>query len=630
LAKRDEISSTEKLLNLIRSNNITADKTSNTLDPPQSTKLRKSISTKIIIPFKRSITVGVDIGHYDLKMVKVTQYSNKRWKLMDYMKIPFESQITKESSEFPDFLKSTLTKFCGRSKRIKIWTLMSSAHAEIHHLRIPKVDTKKISNAVYWTLKKETSFKENDTIFDFEVHGDVMEKGIPKIAVVACATPKKEVEKVKALFSKAGFRLTGLSTAEFAHQNLFKTKWIPTAEKTIACLHIGEERSRIDIFTSGNLAFARGIKFGMNSIIESFIEAFNEREKGKLLREIDMPEWENISAAKGFEKERSLSIDEARKIILNLSPDQPPLTEKNAGFQLKEEEIYEIIIPAVERLIRQIERTFEHYIVTLENNKIDKIFISSGINAYRPLIDYIGGQLGLAVDIIDSLAPEIPFLDGISSPTSVSERVSFTPAVGIALSDNSHTPNLIFTYKDKEKLVSIRHINRGIFAAFILIIAVFMGIFLWQGHIKELKKAKIAQLQKEISQYIPKVDQETLTLMASKYKRKQKILKEYSMKYLGMAIIKDLTMITPSNIRLLSITANFGGIIENKTKDTPKILELDGIILGNRDLFESSLAGYLIKLKDSPLFNQLSIIKNEVEVYEEREALHFILNIQLV
>jgi len=629
LAKHGETSSTEKLLDLIRTNYSTADKTSNTLDPPQPTRVRKPISTKII-PFKRSITVGVDVGHDDLKMVKVTQYSDKRWKLMDYMKIPFESQITKESSEFPDFLKSSLTKFCGRSKRIKIWTLMSSTYAGVHHLRIPKVDTKKIANAVYWTLKKEISSKGNDTIFDFEVHGEVMEKGIPKIAVVACATPKKEVEKVKALFSKTGFRLTGLSTAEFAYQNLFRTKWIPTAEKTIACLYIGEEQSRIDIFTSGNLAFTRGIKFGMNSMIESFLEGFNEREKGKLLRDIDMPEWENISASKGFEKERPLSIDEARKIILSLSPDQPPLTVKHAGFQLKEEEIYEIIIPAVERLVRQIERTFEHYTVTLENEKIDKIFISGGINAYRPLIDYISDQLGLAGDIIDSLAPEIPFLGGISSPTSVSERISFAPAVGIALSDNSHTPNLIFTYKDKEKLVSIRHINRGIFAAFILIIAVFMGIFLWQGHIKELKKAKIAQLHKEISQYIPKVDRETLMLMVPKYIRKQKDLKKYSMKYLGMAIIKDVSMITPSNIHLLSITANFGGIIEHKGKDIPKILEVDGIIVDNRELLESSLAGYLIKLKDSSLFNQLSIIKNDIEVYEEREALHFILNIQLV
>ena len=629
MAKHGETSSTEKLLDLIRSNNTETENKSNTPDFSQSTRVRKSISTKII-PFKKSITVGIDIGHYDLKMVKVTQYSDKRWKLIDFMKIPYEPQITKESLEFPDFLKSSLTKFCGHSKRIKIWTLMSSAHTEIHHLRIPKVGTKEIANAVYWTLKKETSLKENDTIFDFEVHGDVMEKGIPKIAVVACATPKKEVEKVKDLFSKTGFRLSGLSANEFAYQNLFRTKWIPTAEKTISCLSIGEDRSRIDIFTSGNLAFTRSIKFGMNSMIESFIEDFNEKEKGKLLREADMPEWENISAPKGFEKKRPLSIDEARKIILNLSPDQPILTEKNAGFQLKEEEIYEMIIPAVERLIRQIERTFEHYIVTLENENIDKIFISGGINAYKPLIDYISDQLGLTGDIIDSLAPEISFLDGISTPTSVPERIAFAPAVGIALSDNSHTPNLTFTYKDKEKLVSIRQINRGIFAAFILIIAVFMGIFLWQERIKELKKDKISQLHKEISQDTPKVDQETLMLMVSKYKRKQKDLKEYSMKYLGMAIIKDLIMITPSNIRLLSMKANLGGVIENKAKDIPKTLEVDGIIVGNRESLESSLAGYIIKLRDSPLFNQLSIIKNDVEAYEERKALHFILNIQLV
>jgi type IV pilus assembly protein PilM len=629
LAKHDEISSTEKLLDLIRSNHTSPDNNSNTLDPPQSKKLRKSISTKII-PFKRSITVGVDIGHYDLKMVKVTQYSDKQWKLMDYMKIPFEPPITKEGSEFPDFLKSTLTKFCGRSKRIKIWTLMSSAHAEIHHLRIPKVGTKKIANAVYWTLKKETSFKENDTILDFEVHGDVMEKGIPKIAVMVYAAPKEEVEKVKNLFSKTGFNLTGLSIAQFAYQNLFRTKWIPTAEETIANLYIGKERSRIDIFSSGNLAFTRGIKTGMNSIIESFIEGFNEGKKGELLKEIEMLEGENTSTPKSFEKERPVNIDEARKILLSLSPDSPPLTEEDAGFQLKEEEIFEMTIPAVERLIRQIERTFEHYIITLENERIDKIFISGGINTYKPLINYIGDQLGLAGDIIDPLAPGNPFLDGISSPNSVSDRISFAPAVGMAVSDNSHTPNLIFTYKDKEKLASIRHINRGIFAAFIFIIAGCMAIFQWQGHIEELKKAKIAQLHKEVSQYIPKVDQKILMLMASKYKRKQKDLKEYSMKYLGMAIIKDLSMRTPSNIRLLSITANFGGIAENKRNTTPKILEVDGIILGNRESLESSLAGYLTKLDDSAIFSQLSIIKSGLEVYEEREVLHFVLNIQLV
>ncbi|GAF91274.1 unnamed protein product, partial [marine sediment metagenome] len=50
MAKHDEISSTEKLLDLIRNNQTVVDKTSSTLDPPQSTRVRKSISVKII-PF---------------------------------------------------------------------------------------------------------------------------------------------------------------------------------------------------------------------------------------------------------------------------------------------------------------------------------------------------------------------------------------------------------------------------------------------------------------------------------------------------------------------------------------------------------------------------------------------------
>jgi len=323
-------------------------------------------------------------------------------------------------------------------------------------------------------------------------------------------------------------------------------------------------------------------------------------------------------------------MDQALKVILSLSPDSPSLTETDPGFNLKEAEIFEMILSAVERLIRQTERTFEYYSGPFGKERVKKIFISGGINGYRPLIDYIGDQLGIESDIIDPLEPGNPFLDDLLPPDSVTERISFTPAVGMALSDNSYTPNLIFTYKDKEELTSIRRINRGIFVAFIFIMAVCMSIFLWQGRSADLKKAKITQLHKELSQYSPTVDKELIMLMAPKYKRKQKDLKEYSMKYLGMAIIKDLSMRTPSNIRLLSITANFGGITENKRKTTPKILEVDGIILGDRESLESSFAGYLMKLKGSPIFSHLSIIKSVLEPYEEREVLHFVLNIQLV
>ena len=633
MARNDDISSTEKLLDVIRGDKTTADKTPGVSDNTLSTKEAKSISKKIK-PFQKSITVGVDIGYHDLRLAKVKQVSHKEWKLLGFMKAPLEPQIPKESPEFPDFLKSTLTKFCGSSKKIKLWTLMPAAQVEIYHFRIPKVAKKQIANTVYWTLKKETSFSENGTIFDFEVQGNVIEKGIHKTAVVVCTVSKEEVEKIQTLFSKSGFPLTGLTIAPFANQNLLRTKWISPVEETIAGLYIGRDSSRIDIFHQGNLGLARAIKTGINSMIESLMEGINKSKEGISI-EIKMPEREDTSTPDSSKEDLHMNIDEARKVLLSLSPDSPPLTETDPGFHLKEEQIFEMIQPAIERLTRQIERTFQHYSETLGNERVEKIIFSGGLNDYRPLINYIGDQLGIDNDIVDPLDPGNPFLNDILPPDSVSERLSFALAVGLALSDNSHTPNLIFIYKDKEKLAGISRINRGTLVAFIFIMAICSGIFLWQGHTAELKKAKIDQLHKELLQYSPEVDQNLIMLMADKVKRKHKDLKEYSKKYLAMAVISDLAMRTPSNIRLRSITADFGSITEDKTtkektKGTPKALVVDGIILGDRGMLESSLAGYIIKLESSPIFSKLSIIKSNLEHNEEREALHFILNIQMV
>lgn len=630
MARYDKISSTEKLLNLIRSKPTTPGNTQEISDTHSSTKIRKSGSAKIL-PYQKAITVGVDIGDRDLRLAKVTQISAQQWKLLDYTKVPFEPQIPKESPEFPHLLKSALTNFCGPSKKIKLWSFISSAQVRVYHFLIPKVAKRKIANAVFWTLKKEISFKEGETIMDFEVRGDVIEKGIQKRAVMVYTAPKKEVEDITSLFSKSDFPLTGITTTPFASQNLFRTRWISASEETIGNLYIGRDSSRIDIFYQGNLVLTRGFKTGLNSMIESLMEGFNKGRYEGIPIEIEMPQGESISPPESPEGLRPMTMEDARNVLLSLSPDSAPLSEADPGFHLKEEKIFEMVLPAVERLIKQLERTLKYY-ENLGNERVTKIFISGGIDAYyQPVVDKIADQLGINSDIIDSLDEENHFFDDVIFPSSIDERIDYIPVLGLALSDNSYTPNLMFTYYDKEKSAGIRRLNRGIFVAFTFIMAVCAGIFLWQERLTELKEAKIARLSKELSQYTPKVDQKIILLTTSRLKTKQKYLKEYSKRYLGMAVLSDLSVMTPSNIRLLSVTADFGGISDDKAdKSIPKTLAVDGIIFGKREILESSLAGYLMKLDSSPIFSQVKIMKSNVESYEKLQVLRFILDIQLV
>ena len=63
-----------------------------------------------------------------------------------------------------------------------------------------------------------------------------------------------------------------------------------------------------------------------------------------------------------------------------------------------------MIEPALERLARQVERTFEHYATTMPGDRITQIFVSGAMNIYQPIVDYVGSQLGITSAVLDPLS----------------------------------------------------------------------------------------------------------------------------------------------------------------------------------------------------------------------------------
>ena len=59
-------------------------------------------------------------------------------------------------------------------------------------------------------------------------------------------------------------------------------------------------------------------------------------------------------------------------------------------------------------------------------------------------------------------------------------------------------------------------------------------------------------------------------------------------------------------------------------------LEMEGAVIGNRLTFESILAGYIVKLKDSPLFETPSIENKSFKYLDKKEVLVFSAKLDLV
>ncbi len=565
--------------------------------------------------------MGVDIGHDNLKLVKIQQYSSQKRKILDLLIVPFNPGMTREDPVFPGFLKEVLIRFCESPKKLKIWSSISSDRVEQRYLLIPKVPRKQVANVVYWTFRKAVPFDEKTMVFDFDVIGDVTKGDLQKIAVFAFIAPQIEVENLQSLFSKIGFPLTGVSIIPFAFQNLLRTQLFESEVNHICCLYIGRDLSRIDIFSNQNLVLTRDFKAGINSMLEAIRED---------LEMILVKETEEIVLEKAAEEAAASDSDLARKLFYGIEDSSSLAAEEVADLGLHPDQIFSMIQPAIDRLIRQVERTFKHFTLNFENKVIEKIFISGGIIAQVRVVDYIGEQLGVPRSTIDPFPGLPPVSTKVLIPDKGSERSLFAPATGLALSNNLLTPNFIYTYKAKEQFESIQRINSTIFRAFLALLVVSFSIYYLMERDMAKKNARVEQLQQELEQFSPRVKNSLILKTAAKIKLKKREFRAYTQKYQSLAVFNEISRLTPSNIRIVSINVALGGPPVKKPEKIKKTVLLDGIILGNKLTFESDLASYLVKLKGSPLFDQLSIQKRAIEYYKNKPILRFRTKLKII
>ncbi len=614
MSSSKEISSTEKLLDVIR-NDSQPGEAPETAPPVSSQQPVKQNMPGVFN--KKSVSVGIEIGQGELNVVKTNRLSGGQWELLDYIKIPLKAGVSIDEPAFASFLKSELTRFCGSGKTVDIWGLVQSERVDVQNIRIPKVGRKQLANAVSWTVKKNTPFDEETTILDFEIQGEVIESGLKKLSVLVCTAPKREVEELQDLFHRIGFPLTGITAISFAMQNLFKSGWISSAEQTVATLYIGSDSSRIDIFSDGDLAMSRVIRAGIDSMADSLVEeyaAFNND-----IGNAGIPLGEESGSGQAFD---IMTPENAKVLISTLASDS---NEEDARFGLTREKILEMINPALERLVGQVERTFEHYAVSLGNDRVGFIYVFCDMDMCDSLTRHIGDELRIGSQMLDPLSPQNAYDGPDTSGTSLAHRISFVSALGLALSDSAYTLNLIFPFEDKETFKSIKRVNRVILFTFVVTMGVLFGIFFWLDGVADQKANKLAGLESQMNDGIRTIEAPTHTLI-SEITENRITLDAFTDRYSGLAIIQELSKLIPEKVSLLSLKIGAVKVADKKEKEKDtEGMTVKGVVEGAPGSLESVLAKYVLALSKSPLFKQVSIDKSTVGPFHANEALHFTL-----
>ena len=131
-----------------------------------------------------------------------------------------------------------------------------------------------------------------------------------------------------------------------------------------------------------------------------------------------------------------------------------------------------------------------------------------------------------------------------------------------------------------------------------------------------------------------RLNEETIAPLIAKVKAERQHIEKYRERYLDLAAINEIATLTPSNIRLVTVRLDLGGLEQGVDKKAageprfapPKGVVIEGLVTGDETVLDSSLAGYVLKIQTSPMFSGTEVTKNTPETFDNKKVVRFILN----
>ena len=588
-----DLSSTEKLLDSIRSDTPPQALTQETGSLEPESKGSSSLKGNAL----NNLRAGAFIGGDSLSLVLTGETKRGSSKeVVKWQVFPYPDNIDLKHERFPAFLRSAMNSFLEGFKNVAIWTAIETKDVKLRQLVLPNMADAKLPNAAMWAMKKEIEIDPVNEIFDYEFISDSHVSGVKKKNVVAFSGDRAAVKELKSLFHSAGYNLTGVTATPFAIHNCILAGQPETGGRPVVVVNIRRLRSEIFCFSEQGILVARSIKTGSYSLVEPSMDS------GMVDKNITDIPWVLASRERlndpGFEE-----------------------MQASAG-----------------RLLGKIQRTGEYCSnMFLENEPIAKYFFFGETDDSRAFINYSEEMIPDRATLFSPYQND-PSAIGLNMPTRAADRNGVIPALGIALSEKGITPNFLYTYKEKAVDAKARKINLGIIAAGIAGLLICTGIWLWldQEEKKEIAKRKAVETQ--LAAYDTQVTKDRLNKEIAKARKKMAMIRQYANDYVSLSVISELCALTPENIDILTLDAGLAepgdssGDDKNskkKTGERGRHMRLQGVASAEFTALESTLAGYVMKLGDSPVFGNIKVENKKIEQKKDNNILNFTVDMEI-
>jgi len=614
--------------------------------------------------FGGPVHIGVDISPFQLVCVK-TRGQDSSYEVLGTLIEPLPEGAEPGTPEFVVHLRQALGRLCVPGERPEIWAASQSAKVNIQYVTIPKVASRQVDNAVFWTAKKDMGFDEGVVLFDFERRGEVFEKGASRLGALAYTASRESAQRLKEDFAQAGYPLRGLTMESFTNQNLFRRRLLPRQEGATAVLHVGRNWSRLEIGSRGGLLFVRVIKTSMAGMEQAILDAMETKRSNRVpsapadasaeapagptlgpeesvvdldgpgldgsgfVLELDSPAETPQPAEPQPEPEpsagRTVRPEDARELLCTLFNGCEAVDEANPGKGFSEAEILGMLEPAASRLVRQVEMTIKHFRESLGFEDVTRILVSGPMGASRRFLDYIGEQLGLPCHPLDPLGDYLA--KGGNVPGIAAPGVFYTQALGLALSDMAVTPNILFTYRAKAEARAARFLEQTTLVGLALIL-LLLAFFTFRARMTERALARERDtIVRQLDGIGGRPDLAALTAKVDALRARRQAAGVFLDRTRIPALWGAVLDLAPEGVAVGTLSAEFppppvvakAPAKKPAGKGKPEIpgrLVLVGVITGDPLLFDSRLASYVVALEQAPFVHSVSVKNGGQEILD--------------
>lgn len=345
-------------------------------------------------------TVGIDIGHYSIKLVRVfhDHHGNIQVTAVDLERLP---EKTMEDGEIKDEekLREALSKIMARHvddrEKVDVVAGINSASGVLVDKLVVKIPKTANEDAIIvQTAQARPPFDDQDNILDYEVYD--REDGQAKINIVAAKSAM--LDSWGQLYKNTDIALSALDVDIFGLANAYMASVAPeNRNDTVAIFNIGEKKASIVFLMDGFFHSTRALTSGsMESVINML-----SRHLG-----IDANKCHDI-----FESDKSVTIE---------------------GFS--EADIESAMQLAFEEIVGALEFGIRYFSNSESGEKPTKILLSGGGTSLTGLCEHIQDRIEIPTEGINPFE-KIPCSPDVVGELGLSKALVniYAPALGYAM-----------------------------------------------------------------------------------------------------------------------------------------------------------------------------------------------------